>query len=55
MANIYWRTIKRGARSFNDVPEILKFDVIELAKKDVVDGVITSEEYELFIGEVYAE
>ncbi len=55
MAKIYWRTIKRGARLFSDVPEVLKYEVMKLAQKDVADGVITAEDYERFIGEAYAE
>lgn len=54
MAKIYWRRIKAGTRFFADVPkEELKDEIRELAKADVVDGVITAEEYEQFIGEAY--
>jgi len=55
MAKIYWRTIKRGTRTFDSVPENLKDDVKALAKADVADGTITADEYEKFIGEAYAE
>lgn len=54
MAKIYWRRIKAGTRFFDDVPkEELKEEIKELAKAEVVDGVITAEEYEQFIGEAY--
>lgn len=54
MAKIYWRRIKAGTRFFDDVPtDKLKAEIKELAKADVADGVITAEEYEQFIGEVY--
>lgn len=54
MAKIYWRRIKAGTRSYNDVPkEELKAEIKELAKADVAAGVITAEEYEQLIGEAY--
>ena len=54
MAKIYWRSIKRGSRTFESIPtESLKEEVKLLANQDVVDGVITAEEYEQFIGEEY--
>lgn len=51
----YWRRIKDGARSYDSVPETVKEDVRLLARQDVIDGVITAEEYEEFIGEPYKE
>jgi len=54
MAKIYWRRIKAGTRFFADVPkEELKEEIRELAKQDVIDGVITAEQYKEFIGEDY--
>lgn len=53
MAKIYWRTIKRGTRTFADVPSNLQEEVKALAKQDVVNRVITEEEYKTFIGEDY--
>lgn len=53
MAKIYWRTIKRGTRSFSDVPANLQEEVKSIAKQEVADGVITSYEYERLIGEPY--
>ena len=53
MAKIYWRTIKRGTRTFDAIPANLKDDVIALAKQDVVDGEITAEQYKELIGEDY--
>lgn len=53
MAKIYWRTIKRGTRTFAEVPSNLQEEVRTLAKQDVVDGVITVEEYKNFISEDY--
>ena len=39
MAKIYWRTIKRGTRSFADLPnESMKEQVKALAMQDVADG-----------------
>ena len=53
MAKIYWRTLKRGTRTFADVPESLKEEVLELARTDVENGVITVEDYKRYIGEEY--
>ena len=56
MAKIYWRRIKAGTRFYNDVPtEELKLEIKGLAIQDVVDGVITAEEFLVFIGEEYKE
>lgn len=53
MAKIYWRTIKRGTRTFTDCPENLQASIKELAKQDVIDGVITEEDYFKYVGEEY--
>lgn len=53
MAKIYWRTIKRGTRTFADIPAHLHDEVKELAKQDVVNGEITAEQYKELIGEEY--
>lgn len=51
IAHSYWRSIKRGTRTFASVPDKVKEDVRVLAQMDVQDGVITTGEYEAFIGE----
>ena len=53
MAKIYWRSIKRGARAFADIPENMKAAVKALAMEDVQAGEITAEEYLALIGEEY--
>lgn len=53
MAKIYWRTIKRGTRSYASVPEELKAAVKALARADVESGEITEEQYAELIGEYY--
>ena len=53
MAKIYWRTIKRGTRTFESIPANLKDEVRALAVQEVVDGEITAEQYKDFIGEEY--
>ena len=53
IAHSYWRSIKRGTRTFECIPDSVKDDVRTLAKADVVDGVITPEQYEQYIGEPY--
>ena len=53
MAKIYWRTIKRGTRKFEDCPANLQDDIKALAKAEVKSGTITEEEYKKYIGEDY--
>jgi hypothetical protein len=53
IAYSYWRSIKRGNRTFDSIPANVKDDVKTLAKQDVVDGVITEDEYKEYIGEAY--
>lgn len=53
IANSYWRSIKRGARTFENIPNSVKDDVRTLAQADVQDGVISAEQYEQYIGETY--
>ena len=47
IAHSYWRSIKRG------VLDPVKEDVRTLARADVADGIITQEEYQQYIGEIY--
>ena len=53
IAYSYWRSIKRGNRTFDNIHESVKEDVKTLAQEDVISGVITTEEYAEFIGEEY--
>ena len=53
IAHSYWRSIKRGTRTFESIPESVKEDVLTLAQTDVQNSVITPEEYKNFIGEDY--
>lgn len=53
IAHSYWRTIKRGGRTFESIPKSVKEDVRTLAQADVISGVITQEEYKNYIGEDY--
>ena len=53
IAHSYWRSIKRGSRTFESIPESVKDDVRTLAQTDVQEGVITTEQYEQYIGEPY--
>lgn len=55
IAHSYWRSIKRGARTFESIPDSVKEDVRTLARADVESGEITAEEYEQYIGETYIE
>lgn len=60
IAHSYWRSIKRGSRTFESVLNSPKESVRELApdirtlaKDDVASGEITAEKYEQYIGEAY--
>lgn len=53
IAHSYWRSIKRGVRTFESIPDSVKDDVRTLAQTDVQNGIITSDEYKSFIGEDY--
>ena len=54
IAHSYWRSIKRGSRTFESIPANVKDDVRTLAQSDVENGIITPEEYEQYIGQAYA-
>lgn len=53
IAHSYWRSIKRGSRTFESVPKSVEDDVRALARADVESGEISIEEYESYIGEAY--
>lgn len=53
IAHSYWRSIKRGTRTFDSIPASVVEDVRTLARADVESGEITAEEYEAYIGEAY--
>ena len=49
IAYSYWRSIKRGNRTFGSIPDSVKDDVRTLAQADVQDGIITPEQYKQYI------
>jgi hypothetical protein len=51
----YWRCIKRGTRTFENIPESVKEDVLALAKADVESRAITEADYLRYIGEPYSK
>lgn len=53
IAQSYWRLIKRNKRTYDSLDDTMKILVKELAKADVEHGVITIEEYGMYIGEAY--
>lgn len=54
ISKIYWRNIKKGARTFADIEdEVVQSEVQRLAALDVGNGEITADQYEQYIGEVY--
>lgn len=55
IAKSYWRSIKRGTKTFAQVPAALKPYVKDLAREDVEGGIITSEQYTELINEPFEE
>ena len=55
IAHSYWRSIKRGTRTFESIPTSVRVDVHTLAKEDVKNGIITVEQYEQYIGGPYSD
>lgn len=53
MAKIWYNRILAGTRTYGEVPQRWKAQVKVLFKADVVNGVITEEEYADIIGEPY--
>ena len=60
IAHSYWRAIKRGARTFESIKnskiasvKAMAEPVRYLAQTDVLNGEITAEQYEQYIGEEY--
>lgn len=55
IAYSYWRHIKANARTYASVPASVKVDVKALAILDVQNGIITTDEYQTYIGKEYTE
>lgn len=55
IAHSYWRSIKRGTRTFESIPDSVKDDVRILAYADVQKDIITKEQYNNYIGEPYPD
>ena len=55
ISHSYWRSIKRGNRTYESIPESVKEDVLYMAMSDVENGVITEAEYEQLIGKPYVK
>ena len=53
IAQSYWRKVKSGERTYESVPASKAGEVLELAKTDVVNGVITQADFENLIGISY--
>lgn len=55
VAKSYWRSIQRGTRTFDSLPnDTMKNLVRGLAAEDVAAGLITPAEYEEYIGDAFA-
>lgn len=62
IAHSYWRSVKAGNRTFNSITTeprngypSMSDQVLYLAKTDVVNGVITIEEFLQYTGLIYSE
>lgn len=55
IAKSYWRSIQRGTRAFEAVPDSVKEEVRVLARADVETGELDREEYRVLIGEDFPE
>lgn len=55
IAYSYWRRIKANGRTYASVPASVKVDVKALAILDVQNGIITTDEYQTYIGKEYTE
>ena len=53
IAQSYWRLVKKNKKTFDGLDDNMKTLVRELAAADVVDGVITAEDYAQYLGEEY--
>lgn len=53
IAHSYWRTVRRGTRTFESVPDSIKADVRTLAQAEVASGAMTADEYLQHVGEAY--
>ena len=55
IAKSYWRSIQRGTRTFEAVPDSMKDAVRALARADVEAGVLGRDDYRTLIGEEHLE
>lgn len=53
MAKVYAELIVAGKKEYIDVPLQIKEDVNSVLQEYVVDGKITVEQYQLFVGDPY--
>lgn len=53
IAAAYWRKIKSGERTYESVPASKANEVLALAKTDVVNDVITTDDFSNLIGAAY--
>ena len=53
MAKIWKNRIVAGTRSFSEVPLNWRNEVKLLFRQDVINGVITAEQYQMYVGEPY--
>lgn len=53
MAKIWRNRIIAGDKQYKNCPPIYKAAVKSLLKQDVMNGIITGQEYEKFTGEAY--
>lgn len=55
IAKIWRNRIEAGTQQFSDCPARYKAQVLTLMRQDVVDGIITAEQFEELTGQPYEE
>lgn len=55
MAKIWRNQIIAGNKTFEECPQRYKAKVLEIMRQDVVDGIITAEQFEELTGQPYEE
>lgn len=55
IAKIWRNRIEAGDKTFEECPARYKAEVLEIMRQDVVDGIITAEQFEELTGQPYEE
>lgn len=55
VARIWRNRIEKGTQQFSNCPDLYRQKVLTLMRQDVVNGVITAEQFEELTGQPYEE